>query len=64
VRGHTLDVATELNLFDKKRIASRPILCALVGKAGLVGVRKLSSGSERLRISHKSSGRDKARKAE
>jgi hypothetical protein len=56
-------VATELNLFDEKRIASRPIFCALIGKAGLVGFCKLSSGSERLRIGHKSS-RDKARQVD
>ena len=55
LRGHTLDVATELNLFDKERVASRPVFGALVGKAGLVGIRKLSSGSERVRITHKSS---------
>jgi hypothetical protein len=45
-------MATELNLFDKQRIASRPIFRAFIGKVGFVGFYKLPGGSERLRVSH------------
>jgi hypothetical protein len=57
LRGDLLDVETELNFFDRQRIPSGAIFRALIGEAGLVGFCKLSSGSERLRIRHKSSSR-------